>query len=279
MRVDVPAVVEDVRIGRIGVHDLREDHLSGVDGGLHGHDYLLVVVAALDGGDGVPAVGGSGGVGLVLAVKAGPDGLEGAVVDGGAVVEVGVRVDGVGERLDVAVLLGLEVGDEVRVGRVGAGGGVGDEEVLGHVVGPVGHHLHGVALDGEVVPVGADLAGRQHQGAAILHVVAVLGVVVGLALLGDGQLVKRRGGRGAVLGLHAGGCGIGGRAGVAGTGIRACVGIGGATACGKAQTGEGHAGGLQERPTREIDHCCSPSLHDVCDPRTGHRNDCTAALG
>lgn len=143
---------------------------------------------------------------------------------GGSVVELGVGVEVERQRLLAVLVLGLGLGHEVGVGLKLRGGGVGDEKVGGHV--PVPHvvHLDGVAFDREVVPVGANLASRKGEGAAVLDLVTVEGVVVDLALLGKRQLIERRGCGRAVLGLGAGDVGAVG--GTRGVGVVAGGGVG-----------------------------------------------------
>ncbi len=260
MGVVVPAVVEDLRVGGIGVNDQVEEGLGRIDRVGGGDNNLLVRLALLDGLDAVVAVGGGGGVVGVGAVHDGPHGLEGAVVDGGTVVELGVGVEVEGQDLLAALIGGLGLGHEVRVRLELGGGGVRGEEVGGHV--PVPHvvHLLRVALDGEVVPVGANLAGGKGEGAAVLDLVAVERVVVDLALLGKRQLVKRRGCGRAVLGLDAGDISAVGSAGSIGI----VTGRGVGPACREAQAGQrdGAAAHAQEGTTRKVGnrHVLSRSL-------------------
>ena len=88
-----------------------------------------------------------------------------------------------------------------------------------------------------------DLAGGEHQRAAVLHVVTLLRVVVDLALLGKGQLVERGVSRGAVLGLR-------------GDGLRAVGGVASPTAADEAEAQNRGRAAAQpdERATGKVRH-------------------------
>jgi hypothetical protein len=189
------------------MQDLGDDRLVRIDRlGERDHS-LLVGAAALDGLDLVVAIGGSRHILVGLAVHDGPDSSKGTVVDRRAIVELCLLVE-VDSHDELAGIRGRrDVRDEVRVGRELRERRVSKHDVR-HVVHPVRMHLDRVAFGGVVVPVRSDLACGDDDSAALLHLGAVLRVGVDLALLRKRQLVGRRGGRRAVLGL---GTGVGGR--------------------------------------------------------------------
>ncbi len=157
VRVVVPTVVEDLGIQGIRVQDRAPQALGRVVRLGHGDHDVVGLLALNDALNLVEAIGGGAGVGVVLAAAALPDGLEGAVVDGGAVVEHGVGVHGDLDDLLTRRVIDLEGLDVVGVRRELGTGGVGIHQ-HGHVEVPHRLDVGGAAVDVVVVPARADLA-------------------------------------------------------------------------------------------------------------------------
>ena len=175
---------------------------------LEGDDGLLVVLTWLDGLDELVAIGGGDVSLLVLTVVELPGVLEGLPVNRGAVVVLGLLVDGVGDDGLAVLLLVLDVRDVVIV-DVELAGSVEKTDLrvvelpdVAGVAGTVG--LEGVLLLG-------DLGDGQAQLAALLELGAVLGVVGSVQL--DVQLLAGCGVAGVLGAIGAAGAAVGGAAG------------------------------------------------------------------